>query len=100
MVVTAMFVPYGEDSAKSIFCEKLQHIEGGAWTLIQLKKGDYWKHVRYSGRVWMKEENRFTIEAHESEEEGLLLGAFLNWVARHAHNHLWSVTLVFGEVSS
>jgi len=99
MVVTVLFVPCGEDSAKQIFCEKLDEIEGGAWTLIRLKKGDYWNHVRYPGRVWMKETNRFTIEADTSENEGLLLGAFVNWVARHAYEYLWSVNIVFGEIS-
>ena len=99
LVITIMFVPYGEDSAKQLFFEKLGDISGGAWTLTQLKKGDYWKHVRYSGRVWMKEENRFTVEADDDEQAGLLLGAFLNWVARHANQYIWSANVIFGEVS-
>ena len=98
MVTTIMFVPFGEYSAKQVFLEKLEDISGGAWTHTEIKKGVYWKHVRYSGRVWMKEDNRFTVEADEEEEEGLLLGAFLNWVARHANKYIWSANVIFGEV--
>ena len=95
MVTTIMFVPYGEYSAKQIF---LEDISGGAWSRTVLKKGIYWKHVRYTGRVWMKEDNRFTVESDDEEEEGLLLGAFLNWVARHANKFIWSANVIFGEV--
>lgn len=77
MTITIMFVPLDTKSAKQILCEALGDLSRSTWELVHLKKGDYWKHSRYPGRVWMKEENRFTIEASSKEEESFLLGPFL-----------------------
>jgi len=94
-----MFVPLEMNSAKKILCDALETLSRSTWELVQLKKGDYWKHSKISGRVWMKGENRFTIEADSDEEEGFLLGPFLAWVARYANDNLWSANVIFGEVS-
>lgn len=98
LVTTIMFVPFGEESAKQIFLDKLEDISGGSWTHAEIQKGVYWKHVRHAGRVWMKEDNRFTVESDDEEDEGMLLGAFLNWVGRHANREIWSANVIFGEV--
>ena len=93
-----MFVPFGMNSAKKILCDTLDELTRSTWELVELKKGDYWKHRKNPGRVWMKNENRFTIEADSAEEEGFLLGPFLAWVARYTSDNIWSITIIFGKV--
>ena len=94
-----MFVPLQMDSAKKNLCDALENLSKSTWELVKLKKGDYWKHSKIPGRVWMRGENHFTIEADSDEEEGFLLGPFLAWVARYASDDLWSVNVIFGEVT-
>lgn len=99
MTITITFVPYGEQSAREILCAALEELSRSTWELRSIKKGDYWKHTRYKGRIWVQEENRFILEADSPEEEGFLLGPFMAWVARHAHQNLWSANVIFGELT-